>query len=543
MDRRIPTWLLILVILVGLMPVPAEAHAVLVRSFPGHGQRLDTAPPWMEVQFNEPVVAEFTPLLIRNSRGERIDQGNGAVDPQDSTRLTVDLNPLPPGLYTAIYRVTSLDGHPVEGSIAFTVGDVAEAVPETPPDAGRAGISPWVGIVRGLVQLTAALLAGLTAFLALVWLPVAGAIPQRRLVRWAVALISILLGLGLAETSLYAVRASGEPWSLSLLLRTLSGTSVGRVWLARLGLGVAAGAALAAVTRPRSIPWRLMLLLPGAGLLLTFSLQSHAMATRQWLPVAADWLHLLALSPWVGGLAGFTLVVWPALAEQSAAEREQMLGRAVPRFSRLALTAFLLLTATGIYGALLHIPSWQALWTTTYGRSLLWKILLLLPVLALAGYHLLRRGRGLFRQTVAAELVLLLGISVAAGFLTSLPPAAAEIALRQGPFDQSAETSGLTIGLSITPNRLGFNQATIRLTRPDETPEQGASAGLRLTMLEHEMGLQNLNAAEQEPGVYTVGDVVLGMPGEWQVEVVLLTRGGREIRHTFQVDLPAPPSY
>ncbi|MFZ5827473.1 MAG: copper resistance protein CopC [Bacillota bacterium] len=541
MHRHFFLWLL-LVALLGLMPAAAEAHAVLVQSFPSHGQRLDKGPPWMEVRFNEPVSAAFTPLRVQNSRGERVDLGDSAVDPNDRTRLEVSLSPLPPGLYTATYRVTSLDGHPVEGVIAFTVGDVEAPVPERLPGADLPKVPPAVSIVHGLVQLTAALLAGLTAFLTLVWLPESGTLPGRRVGRWAAALLLLLLGLGLAEVSLYAVRASGEDWSAGLLLQALTRTGVGRLWLARAGLGVAAGAALALSARARSVGWRWMLLLPGGGLLLTLSLQSHAVATREWLPVLADWLHLVAVSPWVGGLAGFALVLWPLLAAQPAEERDRLLERAVGRFSRLALTAVVLLTATGIYGTLLHLPGWEALWTTAYGRSLLLKVLLLLPVLGLAAYNLRRRGQGRFRQAVAGELALLVAIFVAAGFLTSLPPARVEQALRQGPFAESVQAGGLTIELTVTPNRLGFNGATIRLTRPDGTPEQGASAGLRLTMLEHEMGLQNLDAQEAEPGLYTVGDLALSMDGEWRVEVVVLTRGGREIRYPFQVLVPAPPS-
>lgn len=544
MRRTTRRWLLALAALlaVWLLPSLSEAHAVLVHTFPGQGQRLDKGPPWVEVQFNEPVTAAFTPMIVRDTQGQRMDAGDAEVDPLDPTRVSVSLKPLPEGLYTIVYRVTSLDGHPIEGTVAFTVGDAVVAErPGAPPAVPE--VPPAVSIVHGLTQGLSALLAGLITFLTVVWLPVAGPSPRWRLSRWAAALALGLGALGLAEVSLYAVRASGETWSLPLLLTALTGTRVGELWLYRLLLGAASGTALAALPRASS-PWlRGLLLLPGAGLLLTLSLQSHAAASSDPWAVLVDWLHLAALAPWLGGLVGFVLVGWPALAAEPPAERSRLLGELVRRFSRLATGAVLLLTLTGLYAARLHLPSLEALWTTDYGRSLLTKLLLLLPLLGLGGYNLLRRGKGTFRRAVAVELALMVGIFLAAGFLSSIPPAGVELALRRGPFEGSAQADGLTIGLNVSPARLGFNQAEIRLTRPDGSPEAGASTGLRLLMLEHDMGgTQSVEAVEVEPGLYRVDEMVLGMYGEWQVEVATLTRGGREIRYTFMVEVPAPPS-
>jgi copper transport protein len=484
------------------------------------------------------VSAAFAPLVVRNSRGEQVDLGDAQVEPDTRSRVSVSLKPLPDGLYTAVYRVTSLDGHLAQGTIAFTVGQTPATVPgeQAPPAQVPAGVS----LVHGLTQWSAVLLAGLPLFLMLVWWPLSEAVPPG-LRRWAAGISLLLVGSGLAELTLYTLRASGAAWSVPLLFRTLTGTRVGLLWLIRIGLGLLAAGALTRRTRPGSRLARALYALPGIGLLLTFSLQSHAMATGRFLPVLADWLHLLAAAPWVGGLAGFALVVWPLLAAQPPEERARWLGALVPRFSQVATVSVLLLTVTGIYSARLHVPGWEALWSTSYGRALDWKLILLLPVLGLALYNRRRQGCGLFRLAVGAELFLVFGVFLAAGFLTSLPPAKVEVALRQGPFAETAQADGLTIALKITPNRLGFNQAVIRLTGPDGHPIAGASTGLRVTMVAHEMGLQNLDATEQAPGTYTVGDLILGMPGEWRVEVVTLTKGGREVRHTFRVVVPAPP--
>ena len=61
-------------------------------------------------------------------------------------------------------------------------------------------------------------------------------------------------------------------------------------------------------------------------------------------------------------------------APGSAGEAARALVR---RFSTIAITAVLILGSTGLYAILLHVPSWEALVATPYGRALLVKLGLL----------------------------------------------------------------------------------------------------------------------------------------------------------------------
>ncbi|HLN61055.1 MAG TPA: FixH family protein, partial [Symbiobacteriaceae bacterium] len=432
--------------------------------------------------------------------------------------------------YTAQYRVVSLDGHPVEGTVAFGVG--ATAVPSAATDGAPAvpALPPAVGVTHGAVQALAVVLAGLAAFLVLIGRPAGSRRGTGATAAWVTG---ILLAVSLVELGLFAVRASGEPLSLSLLAQAVATTRTGQVWAGRAAATVLSGAALWQVGRSTGV-WRWLALLPGALLLLTLTLTSHANASGDWRMIAADWVHLAALAPWVGGVAGFAL--WAPAGPARAA----WLSATVPRFSRLAIGSVLLVGVTGLVGALPRVPTVAALWTTGYGRALSAKLLLLVPVLALAWLHLRNRGNGCFRLTVRAELAILAAVFVAAGFLSSLPPASVELAARQGPFEQSALAGNLQVGLKMAPNRVGFNQPTITLTGKDGQPQTKAAVSLRITMPDHAMGLQTLDAREQAPGVYTTEPAVLGMPGPWQVEVVLLTQQGQEVRQRFTVPVPEP---
>ena len=284
-------------------------------------------------------------------------------------------------------------------------------------------------IAHGTTQGAAVFLAGLVAFVALVWLPSSRAeeADQERIIglfrRWMWILVGLLVFAGLIELPLYAVRASGEALSFGLLREALFDTHVGQLWIERVVFGLlTVTAATYAAQLQRPIYW-LGATVSSILLLMTLSQQSHAAAEESLLPFAADWLHLMAASLWMGGLLGFPILLIGALRTMPAEARAKLLGRTVRRFSKVATIAVMVLIATGLYAALLHIPSLSALFSTPYGRALSMKLGLLIFLLALGAQNLRLRGKGPFDRLVGAELVLTIGIFVATGFLTSLPPA------------------------------------------------------------------------------------------------------------------------
>ena len=116
--------------------VPALAHARLLQEKPADGAALAESPDRVELRFSEPVDAEFSPLEVRDSEGERVDKDNARVDRDDARVLVVDLEELTEGSYTVEWRVTSIDGHVVDGRYEFAVTDVGE---DQPPRDAREG--------------------------------------------------------------------------------------------------------------------------------------------------------------------------------------------------------------------------------------------------------------------------------------------------------------------------------------------------------------------------------------------------------------------
>ena len=432
----------------------------------------------VELRFSEPVDAGFDPVVVRDADGARVDEHDARVDPEDARVVLADLQSVPKGSYTVRWRVTSIDGHVVEGKYGFAVGRTVDqgkdeqhgpagshdldahdedahgaAGPKAEdrgtghPDRGSAPehqgghqgghsghASPgrlglMAEIAHGFTLAASALLAGLAPFAMLVWLPASREVGEGReaIVAFgplAWALWCALAFAGAAELAIYAMRASGEPFGFLLFREALLESRVGAVWLLRLGFGLLAAAAISAAARGERA-WLWWAAVGTGGLLLmTLTGLSHAAATRRFLPLAADWVHAMAAAVWMGGLLGFAVALFSGpLQGLPPDQRAKLRERSVRRFSTIAITAVLILGSTGLYAILLHVPSREALVETSYGRALLVKLGLLAVVLAIGAANLLLHGRGPFGRRVVLELLLALGVFVATGFLTSLPPA------------------------------------------------------------------------------------------------------------------------
>src|SRR4051794_15613795 len=103
----------------------AFAHAALIAVEPASGSILTSAPKAVELRFNEAV----TPGAIH------LIDGTGRA--RDDVRVTISgdsisvaMPPdLPQGTAVVSYRVISQDGHPVAGSVLFSVGSPTATKP------------------------------------------------------------------------------------------------------------------------------------------------------------------------------------------------------------------------------------------------------------------------------------------------------------------------------------------------------------------------------------------------------------------------------
>lgn len=132
--RRALVALLAVVALVG-WSAPAAAHAVLVSSSPEPGATI-TSPATVSLTFDDPLLQIGAHILVVDAQGGEHAAGD-AYFPEPAT-IQVDVKPLDPGAYTAQWRVVSDDGHPVEGTLAFTV--VAGTGSAQPSPSGQGAV-------------------------------------------------------------------------------------------------------------------------------------------------------------------------------------------------------------------------------------------------------------------------------------------------------------------------------------------------------------------------------------------------------------------
>lgn len=130
---------------------PAQAHDILVSSYPARGSSIAEIPEYVSVTFDKPVQDGFTELSVTGPGNTRWQTGSPVID---GNTVSAALDPLgPAGVYTIGYRIVSADGHPVSGSTSFTLTVAGSGKPATAQlqtatatttSGQNANIWPWI---------------------------------------------------------------------------------------------------------------------------------------------------------------------------------------------------------------------------------------------------------------------------------------------------------------------------------------------------------------------------------------------------------------
>ncbi|MFE7565658.1 copper resistance protein CopC [Streptomyces sp. NPDC057539] len=96
----------------------ASAHTELVSGSPAEGASIPSLPERVQLTFSDPMTQDYAKVAVTGPRGDAV-----LGDPEVKGEVvSVRLAPAsPPGRYEVGYRVVSADGHPVSGSLTFTV--------------------------------------------------------------------------------------------------------------------------------------------------------------------------------------------------------------------------------------------------------------------------------------------------------------------------------------------------------------------------------------------------------------------------------------
>lgn len=552
MSRRVRVGALAAALAAALaLPASAWAHAVLLRATPTPNRTASTPPRQVALTYSEAVEPRFAIVSVTDALGHQDTSAPPRRSPQNVDTLLVPLKRLGEGWYLVYWRVVSVDGHPVRGAFTFAVGPNPGPQPEFAiPSTSETAATPRLLAARSVVFAAIMAAIGLFVLRMLIARPLVRRVQDTHL-RWVSGAFVIAAAVGLMAAPVYALLSTADfalrsVWDIGSLVPLMRASAFGRGMLdLELCFALFVAAALVSVwvdrpDRPRRSAAELLALTgalaAGAATLLVPGLAGHAGQTSpRGAAVAFDWLHLVAGSVWVGGLAGL-LVLWRSLP---AARRTAGLVVCVPRFSNVAFVSVLALIGSGIGASLLHLPTLATLWNTSYGQALLVKIGLLAVALVLAAVNLLRttpRLRAsparpelgpsavvLLRRLVSGETLLVLAAVTTAAVLSSLAPPSKALAqvgsstarVGPGPVAGVVDRNGYRLQLRITPNRAAVpNVFALQITRGGSAV-RGARVTASFEMLDMEMGQQAYQLDETAPGVYTRSAPALVMVGHW----------------------------
>jgi copper transport protein len=444
MTRTFRTGLALGVALILALPVLSWAHAHLVRSSPSADARLDVAPTLIQLWFSEKPELALSSVSLVDSAGAVVRLGPLRAGDTSLAIAAPILDRLAAGQYTVRWRVVSSDGHPSNGSFSFissasaVAEDTMPARPETAvaPDTSGNPAESLAYIVARALEFAALLvtigapgfryfvmrravendevLDGMTRRLASV-----GAIAA------AIALASALVRLGLEWQML-----NGDPATVRVHLSTMTmETQWGGAWLVQAVTLVFALGAFGLARGGSRAGWVIAAL---AALVLAVSpaLAGHAGADadHRVIAVAADGLHVLGASVWLGSVFCIVAVGIPVLVKQ-ADDAWRSIATLVNAFSPVALGAAAVVLLTGLTSAWLRLGAIAPLWTTSYGRTLLIKLGVVVGIAIMGAYNWRRMRPALgtaaatarFRKSAAAELGFGAAVIVVTAVLVAMP--------------------------------------------------------------------------------------------------------------------------
>jgi copper transport protein len=553
---------------VGVLASPADAHALLERSYPAAGTSLPRAPQVMLLYFTEAPDPSLSTVSLLDSSGQTLPGvGKATVAPRNARELRVRLPRLADGVYTVNWRtVSKVDGHITGGSFAFGIGvepPVGASAAQAQGGSPETGSTPSPVAVAGLWLLYwgLALLAAAGATGVLVFgrrLPTGARIVIAA--GWLAAAAGILIMI-LSERA-----AAGVPFG------ELFGAAAGRSLLAQAAAVAVCGvAALFAARRPAG-PALVVLGAAAAGAMFVHAQAGHAetQSSVRLLNVADQWLHMLAAGVWVGGLVWLLL----GLRGLDGAAR----AAAVRRFSQLAFAAVAVIAVTGVLRAVPEVGSLGALVSTSFGITLLIKSSLFVVLMGIAWRNRYRlvpklakpapaapgvlspvgggaqayppergastgrrppaagappggpatRAIGSLQRSVRFEVALAAIVLVVAAVLSGLPPASFVEAAAHKTASPSVAVTGSDFGtttrvrLTVSPGTVGPNRFTVHVVGYDSgrtLPARGVR--LEFSLPSNPAVASSLNLARGRDGTWTGQGTNLSIDGQWDVDVVV----------------------
>ncbi|MDQ3679537.1 MAG: CopD family protein [Actinomycetota bacterium] len=519
MGRLAACFAMVVGVLVATAPA-AGAHALLRSSEPVGGAMIHDGPSAVVLTFSQAPDLKISSVDVLDSSGRSMAAGGVEHLRGRPETLRLPINHLDQGPFTVVWRIVSgVDGDMTTDSFVFGV--------RTPIAATAAATSPGQEVTRPVlldVGGRSLLYAGLIVLLG-------GSAVGGLVLRQSPAPTTLtrLLSCAWVATAVGLIGFTGAKLSpLDIGVATLWDSSLGRAVLWRAVPVAVAGVGVVVATRSAR-RWRLGVGLTGvaaAATVLAHVRSGHAAAGSAGPMIALQWVHVVAVATWLGGLATLLIVV-RGVADAAKAS-------AVRRYSTLAGVAIAVVALTGVVRAVNEVGAWGRLTATTYGKLVLVKAaaLVLLGLLgAVNRYrHVPRAGQTLrgLQRIGTAEVAVAVGAILVTGMLTTKTPSVVLASVEVPPVVVgTGDDFGTTVRaeLTISPGAAGPNRFLLRLADYDTgQPVTADQVGLRFQRSGVPMGGSTRELTAGKGGTYSGHGPDLSMVGRWTV-TVLAERG------------------
>ncbi len=519
-------WLaLMLVLLAALAHAPAaNAHAAPIRSEPADRAVVAQSPATVTLTFNEPV----SPLVLR-----LVGDGGHSVELTDVTAVNAALAvrlpaTLPQGTHLLSWRVISADGHPVGGTLTFSVGQPSASPPAARLDSDRRLMGAFWAVK---LVLYAGLFIGIGGAFHASWIA-SPPLPPR-----TVTILAAVLQCGLVaavlSVGLQGVDALGLPPSDLRLPRVWAkglATSFGlTAGIAAVAFVLGHGALRAGVRLSRGLS---ALALVGVGLALATS--GHASSAGALMrPVV--FLHVVAVAFWVGALLPLVVML------RGGGRLDELAW-----FSRAIPWPLAVLVATGIVLAVVQLQQIDALWNTSYGLVLSGKLAAVIVLLGSAAANRwlaprvlagdVRAGHRMARS-IAAELAIVIVIFGLVASWRFTPPPRSLAAAAAEPIHVHIHAAQAMAVIKIEPARAGRRAVQLTILNGEFGPLPAKEVTLVLSKPDAGIEPIRLPATHVEATVWQVDGLSLPVAGRWRARVEILITDFEKVGIEDEIDL------
>ncbi len=518
--------------LLSLSPSSASAHAILDSSTPSPSSVVAVSPSEIRLDFNEQVEASFGDIRLFDSKQREIDIDKTIRSDIDNSIVSAQLPALKDGVYVAVWRVVSADGHPANGAFPFEVGETSSG------NSNDLLQKILLGLNKTSDLETPMALMRFVAFLSTMILIGSATLARqgqhfsvRGLVRLAqYATIGIAIG-SVGVLLLQGPIATGRSWGSvfdGAVLSDVITTRLGVAVLLRLLLVVAWGGLLLFATSSSHRRWKLTAVITSVLLVATFSFSGHPSAAPNslfFIPI--DMAHFVSLSMWVGAL--FALVV---------VSRTEHAQEYVQRFSRIATFAMPVAVVTGVIQGLHLVGGISAMTKSDYGRLLIVKTILALIVIGL-GTRARRRLHSVETKsagkTIRLEALIVILVVACTALLVGKSPVVAD-SFDDLTFSASLVQANVVGDFSVLPTKVGAAEVHAIMSPPGGAMSPVVNVVVTFALPSRDIPAIPVVMSSVGPN-HWVGVVQFPYEGKWQMEIRVSPKKNETLLYKSEVDV------